>query len=93
MQLGVKQAKYARIEPKKISFSKTYIDLVRYSLTLVAHDDVTWANNFLIKNIQVMGSLAQWLAYLLPDPATQVWFPALPKKFQGKIADAAEINQ
>ena len=30
-------------------------------------------------------SAAVWLAYLLPDPMTRVWFPTFPKKFQRKI--------
>ena len=36
------------------------------------------------------GSIAQWLAYLLPDPAAPGLIPSVPRK---KIVDIAEVNQ
>ena len=40
------------------------------------------------------GSIAQWLACLLPDPAALGSIPSIPKYFSDKtIVDAAEVNQ
>ena len=41
-----------------------------------------------------MGSIAQWLAHLLPDPAALGLMPSIPKICsEGKIVDVAEVNQ
>ena len=40
------------------------------------------------------GSIAQWLAYLLPDPADRGLIPSVPKKIKRKkFINVAEINQ
>ena len=40
------------------------------------------------------GRIAQWLAYLLPDPAAPGLIPCVPKRIsEGKIVDVAEVNQ
>ena len=39
------------------------------------------------------GSIAKWLAYLLPDPATPGLIPSIPKKFQIKIVDVTVVNK
>ena len=40
------------------------------------------------------GSISQWLAYLLPDPAAPGSIPSIPLKFsEEKVFDIAEVNQ
>ena len=40
------------------------------------------------------GSIAQWLAYLLPDPAATGSIPSIPGVFSVEIiVDVAEVNQ
>ena len=40
------------------------------------------------------GSIAQWLAYLLPDPAGLALNPSIPKLLsEEKIVNVAEVNQ
>ena len=40
------------------------------------------------------GSIAQWLGYLLPDPATPGLIPSASKKnSEENIVDVAEVNQ
>ena len=40
------------------------------------------------------GSIAQWLAYLLPEPAAQGSIPIIPEIFsEEKNVDVAEVNQ
>ena len=48
---------------------------------------------FISKAIAVERSIAQWLVYLIPDPAAWIRLPALPKNFRGKNVDVAEVNQ
>ena len=40
-------------------------------------------------------SIAQWLAYLLPDPATPGLIPSIPEIFfeEEKLSDVAAVNQ
>ena len=40
----------------------------------------------------VGGGIAQWIAYLLPDPAAAGSIPSVPF-FIGTIVDVAEVNQ
>ena len=41
-----------------------------------------------------MGRIAQWLPYLLPDPAAPGLILSIPKKFSDeKSVDLAEVNQ
>ena len=35
----------------------------------------------------------QWLAYLLPDPASLGWFPVFTKNSEKTIVTVAEVNQ
>ena len=40
------------------------------------------------------GSIAQWLTYLLPDPAAPGLNPSIPEIFsEEKIVNVAEVNQ
>ena len=41
----------------------------------------------------MQGNIAQWLAYLLLDPAAPGSIPSVPPKDRGKIIDVAEVNQ
>ena len=58
-------------------------------------DDFFFARDNEIKNsTATSGSIAQWLACLLPNPAALGSISSIPKYFSDKtIVDAAEVNQ
>ena len=46
-----------------------------------------------IRNLLERGSIAQWLAYMLLDPAGLGLNPSVPKKlYEENIFDVAEVN-